>query len=121
MTRGVRLDPRSVAAAAAEMDFRTLSDFGAGQLGVFRSAAGGPSPWEMHPECDELLQVLEGEIELEILPPTGAAERRVVGAGELIVVPQGRWHRQTLRVATVELYLTPGPTEHSTAEDPRAP
>ena len=112
--------PARVVESLEEMTFRTLADFGDGAIGVFWSEAGGPSPWEMHPECDELLHVLEGEIEVEVLPHQGGpAERARVATGEMIVIPRGHWHRQDVLVRTHELYLTPGPTEHSTAEDPR--
>lgn len=74
----------------------------------------------MHPECDELLQVIEGEIDVEILPVDGGSgSTNRVPAGWFIVIPQGCWHRQTLLATTRELYLTPGPTAHSDAPDPR--
>ena len=101
-------DPSAVADGLAEMEFRELARFDAGHAGVFWSEAGGPSPWEMHPDCDEMLHVLEGEIEVEVLP-----------AGSFLVVPRGCWHRQTLLARTKELYLTPGRSLHSTDADPR--
>jgi quercetin dioxygenase-like cupin family protein len=67
-----------------------------------------------------MLHILEGEAEVEILPlDGGAAEKTLVPAGSFIVIPRGCWHRQTLLVRTKELYLTPGATRHSMAEDPR--
>lgn len=112
--------PARVAESLDEMDFRALADFDDGNVGVFWSEAGGPSPWEMHPECDELLHVLEGEIEVEVLPQDGGPPQRArVATGEMIVVPRGCWHRQDLLVRSRELYLTPGPTQHSNAADPR--
>ena len=42
--------------SAKEMEFLRLSEFNSGETGAFWSNAGGPSPWEMHPDCDELLQ-----------------------------------------------------------------
>lgn len=120
MSQAVAHDPLAVSRALAEMEFHDIAPFDDGHAGVFWSGAGGPSPWEMHPECDELLQVLEGAIELEILPnPGGAGTVTRVPAGSLVVVPRGCWHRQTLLEKTRELYLTPGPSLHSHAEDPR--
>ena len=113
-------DPFAIADELAEMEFRTLAPFDDGHAGVFWSEAGGPSPWEMHPECDEMLQVLEGEIEVEVLPQDGSpAETTRVPAGCFCVVPRGCWHRQNLLARTKELYLTPGSSLHSTADDPR--
>lgn len=113
-------NPSDVADSISEMEFRRLADFDAGHAGVFWSDAGGPSPWEMHPDCDEMLHVLAGEIEVEVLPAEGGTGSKTrVPAGCFFVVPRGCWHRQLLVERTKELYLTPGATLHSTAEDPR--
>jgi mannose-6-phosphate isomerase-like protein (cupin superfamily) len=113
-------DPSAVADSLAEMDFRQLARFDAGHAGVFWSEAGGPSPWEMHPDCDEMLQVLEGEIEVEVLPEDGGAGvKTLVAAGSFLVMPRGCWHRQNLLARTKELYLTPGRSLQSTASDQR--
>jgi quercetin dioxygenase-like cupin family protein len=115
-------DPGAVADGLPEMEFRELARFDAGHAGVFWSEAGGPSPWEMHPDCDEMLQVLEGEIEVEVLPADGGAGIKTrVPAGSFLVVPRGCWHRQNLLARTKEFYLTPGRSLHSTAKDPRRP
>ena len=114
------LAPSVIANDLAEMEFRELAPFDGGHAGVFWSDAGGPSPWEMHPECDEMLQVLEGEIQVEVLPHDGSpGETTRVPAGSFVVVPRGCWHRQSLLARSVELYLTPGPSLHSSADDPR--
>lgn len=114
------INPLRVAKDLAEMEFRELATFNAGQVGVFWSEAGGPSPWEMHPDCHEMLQVLEGEIEVEVLPADGGQGLKTrVPAGCFCVIPQGCWHRQWLLERSNELYLTPGSTRHSNAEDPR--
>jgi len=121
MTTSLRsIRPAAVADSLEEMEFRTLADFDNGQLGVFWSEGGGTSPWEMHPDCDELLQILEGAIDVEILPLAGGPGERVeVREGGMFVVPRGCWHRQTMLARTKELYLTPGRTLHSTDDDPR--
>ena len=112
--------PLAVASAIAEMEFRKLADFNSGHVGVFWSEQGGPSPWELHPDCNEMLQILEGEIEVEVLPEDGGPAARVrVVQGSFVVIPQGCWHRQTMLVRTKELYLTPGRTEMSFKADPR--
>ncbi len=40
-------------------------------------------------------------------------------AGMLTVVPQGCWHRFHAPHGVTLLTVTPQPTDHSTAEDPR--
>lgn len=113
--------PLEMADEVGEMEFRSLAAFNDGHAGVFWSEAGGPSPWEMHPECDELLHVLEGEIEVEVLPSDGGESIRTrVCARAMLVVPRGCWHRQKMIARTKEFYLTPGPTLHSDAADPRS-
>jgi quercetin dioxygenase-like cupin family protein len=113
-------NPSDIADQSDEMDFRDLASFDEGGGGVFWSSEGGPSPWEMHPDCDELLHVIEGEIDVEILP-TGNGEGTVatVKAGWFLVVPRGCWHRQYIRSRSKEFYLTPGQTLHSHSADPR--
>jgi mannose-6-phosphate isomerase-like protein (cupin superfamily) len=113
-------DPKAVAGTLAEMEFRTLTRFDAGAAGVFWSEGGGPSPWEMHPDCDEMLQILEGAIAVEVLPSEGGPGVTArVNAGSFLIVPRGCWHRQTMFGRTTELYLTPGRSLQSFADDPR--
>ena len=113
-------NPRETAQDVGEMEFKALCDFNEGGGGVFWSSAGGRSPWEMHPDCDELLHVVEGEIEVEVLPQDGSEGfRATVQAGSYLVVPRGCWHRQQLKQTSTEFYLTPGRTLHSHSEDPR--
>jgi len=113
-------DPIAISDELAEMEFHNLTSFNEGGAGVFWSEPGGPSPWEMHPDCDEMLQVLDGEIEVEVLPSGGGTETKVkVRSGTFVVVPRGCWHRQRILAKTKEFYLTPGQTLRSSSEDPR--
>lgn len=107
---------------AGEMEFLELQCFDAGGTGAFWSEAGITSPWEMHPECDELVHIIEGKIEIEILPNDSTDSAMVVlAAGSFIVVPKGCWHRQRILERVKEFYVTPGPTLHSHTPDPRIP
>jgi quercetin dioxygenase-like cupin family protein len=102
----------------AEVEFRRLASFNGGEVGVFW-ASSGVSPWERHPDDDEFLQVIEGVVDIEVL----GDEREIttVEAGSIFVVPRGRWHRHRHRGPVKELYLTPGRSEMSFADDPREP
>ena len=114
------IDPAAIAGTLAEMEFRELAKFDEGHAGVFWSEGGGPSPWEMHPDCDEMLQILAGEIEVEVLPHDGGPGMMTnVGVGKFIVIPRGHWHRQTMLSRTQEFFLTPGASVHSASDDPR--
>jgi mannose-6-phosphate isomerase-like protein (cupin superfamily) len=86
-------------------------------VGVMRFA--GDTPWERHPDGDELLHVLDGEIDLTVLTDDGP--RRVpIGAGEVFVCPRGLWHRQRATVAATILFATATATSKASwAEDPR--
>lgn len=111
-------DIRATVAGLPEMEFHQIAPFNRGQLGVFWCSAG-TSPWERHPEDEELLQVIEGEVDIEVLTDEGPVVT-TVHAGSLFVVPRGLWHRHRVSTKLTELYLTPGPSEMSTADDPRA-
>lgn len=110
-------DLREILATLPEMEFKQLARFNEGGVGVFWSS-DGTSPWEMHPDDDELLQILEGEVLVTVLTDDGPVET-LVGAGGCFVVPRNHWHKQELRGKVLELYVTPGRSLHSTAEDPR--
>src|SRR5262245_46915323 len=60
-------------------------------LGV--TAFSGETPWERHPDGDELLFILEGAVQVTVLTDDGP-HRETVSAGSLFVVPRGLWHRQ---------------------------
>jgi len=111
-------DIRSVLASLPVMKFHEFAKFNRGTVGIFRAGAG-TSPWELHPDDDELLHVLECEVDIIVLTDEGPVTANVA-AGSLFVVPRGHWHRHRVRESLVELYVTPGATRHSTADDPRA-
>jgi len=104
--------PEAEVAAA----FATLAAFGDGAL--FAGSFSGASQWERHPKGDELVHVLKGATTLTILSDD---DRTVLDmtAGMLTVVPQGRWHRFHAPGGVTVLTVTPQPTDHSSAEDPR--
>ena len=96
--------------------FATLAELGDG--GVFAGSFEGESPWERHTKGDELVHVLAGETRLTLLTEDGPQEL-VMTSGMLTVVPQGTWHRFQAPDGVTVLTVTPQPTDHSTAEDPR--
>jgi mannose-6-phosphate isomerase-like protein (cupin superfamily) len=65
--------------------------------------------WEMHPEQDELLYLLEGEIDVFLSPdPEGPLEEaRHFRQGEACLIPKGMWHRQVVVSPCKVLFLTP--------------
>ncbi len=102
---------------AAIAAVRFLGDFNTCAVGLARFS--GHTPWERHPD-DELLHVLAGTVEVEILPAEGAAHRATLGVGELLVVPATLWHRQVARDEVTLLFVTSRDDNAvSTADDPR--
>ena len=100
----------------AAKSFATLAPFGDGA--VFAGSFEGNSEWERHRQGDELVQVLDGETELTLLTDDGE-QTMTLKAGMLIVVPRGCWHRFEAPNGVTLMTVTPLPTDHSTAEDPR--
>ena len=104
--------------AEEDAAFATLAQCGNG--GVFAGSFSGESPWERHPNGDELVHVLDGKTTLTIMTAEGP-ERFQMSGNTMIVVPQGHWHRFKAPEGVTLMTVTPQPTEHSAAEDPRAP
>lgn len=82
----------------------------AGVIPVYRDFA-----WEMHPDGDELLYVIQGAITV-VLEREGGEDVSEVDTGKMFVVPRGVWHRVRVRTPGKLLFCTPGPrTEHRSA------
>ena len=112
------LDVRAdTTAAQAESAVQPLDELNGSMLGLVRFA--GLTPWEIHPDGDELLHVLEGEVEVTVLRDEGPV-RATLRPGSVFVVGKNLWHRQQARPAVALLFATPASrTDHSWAEDPR--
>lgn len=103
--------------AEADAAVRRLAAFGVCTLGVMRYA--GLTPWERHPDGDELLHVLDGEVDVTVLADRGPTDV-TLRAGSVFVCPRGLWHRQRPRPSVTMLFGTPSDTTQvSFADDPR--
>ncbi len=60
-------------------------------VGVYAGATDWPS-WEMHPQGDEVLVLLEGELTM-LFEREAGEEPHPMRAGATLVVPAGVWHR----------------------------
>lgn len=123
-------DLRGAAAALAELrvtpdtppedslsSLHRLGRFNQCLLGLVRFS--GLTPWERHPDGDELLQVLDGAVDVTLLTDDGTVER-TLASGSVFIVPSGLWHRQRPHAAVTLMFATPSQnTEHSWTEDPR--
>lgn len=95
--------------------FAVLADTTQG--GVFAGSFSGESPWERHPNGDELVNVIKGRTTLTILKDSEEHTLDLSG-GMMTVVPQGCWHKFDAPNGVSVMTLTPQPTDHS-ANDPR--
>ena len=69
----------------------------------------GPWPtWEVHPEGDEFVYLIEGDTDFVL--KLGAEEQtlRVNTPGSYVVVPKGVWHTARPHMRTKMLFFTPG-------------
>jgi uncharacterized protein YjlB len=73
----------------------------------------GESPWEMHPEGEELIAVLDGSVDF-ILESGDGLQTVTVAAGEVLVIPRGTWHCHVCHGQVRSLGATSGRTEHRT-------
>jgi uncharacterized cupin superfamily protein len=108
--------PPSFVTPDGKASFWIGDPFNGGMISVGRFS--GQSPWERHPDGDELVHVLEGEVEITVLTAEGP-DQTTVAAGSVFIVPKGHWHRQLARQSVTQFGATVGATEHSDAEDPR--
>jgi mannose-6-phosphate isomerase-like protein (cupin superfamily) len=94
------LQPPFVKAELAQLDGRILATFP-----IAGPADAHTGTWEMHPEADEVLFMLAGDLGVEFAhgPHRSVTE---VKRGEGIVVPRGAWHRLHFRVPGLLMALT---------------
>lgn len=60
-------------------------------VGAYTSTADWPH-WEMHPEGEEILFLLDGEMTL-VLDDQGREKRVAFEPGRAFIIPRGIWHR----------------------------
>jgi quercetin dioxygenase-like cupin family protein len=94
-----------------------LGSFGEWQLGAMHYT--GQTPWERHPDADELLYAIDGEVDITVMTDDGPVER-TLRKGSIFVCPQGLWHRQNAHNAKVLYGTVIKTSEISFAEDPRS-
>ena len=90
--------------------FAKLSDYRDGA--VFIGHYAGQSEWERHSQGDEIVFVVEGATTLILLDSKGE-HPNLMGAGDLLVVPQNQWHRFVTPDGVKIMSVTPQPTDHS--------
>lgn len=104
-------------AAEPEGTFLDLVPFNGSTVGSCNITGESPF-WEMHPDTDEFFYIIEGVVHFELLEESGAIQY-TASAGMVFSVPQGIWHKPSSPNGVKFIYITPGQTLHSDAEDPR--
>lgn len=111
---------RSPLSTAAERQgaFARLAEYRDG--GIFAAKFSGASPWERHPQGDELVQVVDGATTIHLMTADGPRSL-ALNAGMAVIVPQGTWHRFEAPDGVTLMTATPQPTEHLEVDvaDPR--
>jgi len=59
---------------------------------IFTAKFSGNSPWERHPNGDEIVQIAEGATILHVMADNGP-QSFALKAGMVAIVPQNTWHR----------------------------
>ncbi|MBT5433844.1 MAG: cupin domain-containing protein [Alphaproteobacteria bacterium] len=86
---------------------------------VFLGSFNGNAGWERHMKGDELVHVMAGSTEFDIIVE-GEKQTLNLDAGMLVVVPRACWHRFRSEAGVTVLTATPQHDEiHTFVEDPR--
>ncbi len=91
--------------------FEELGEFGtfAGRLLISRFDFDQPwATWEMHPEGDEFVYLLWGDVDFVLRLAEGDKTIRVNEPGSYVMVPKGTWHTAHPNAPTSMLFVTPG-------------
>ena len=83
--------------------------------------SSGTDHWERHLTGDELIHVLDGSANLEIVCDDGPPKAFPLRAGTIAVIPQGAWHRFHSPEGFTQMAVTPFPGEtiELDVDDPR--
>ncbi len=99
--------------------FATLGTGDFRDCGVFLGSFDGNAGWERHMKGDELVQVIAGSTEFDIIVDD-EKQTLALSPGMLVVVPQACWHRFRSKDGVTVLTATPRNDEHHTfVDDPR--
>ena len=75
-------------------------------LGIVEMSSSAPHGGEIHPDGDEFLYVITGQIRVT---SDNSPQPVVLGAGESCIVRANEWHKVDILSPTQLLHLTPGP------------
>ena len=112
--RGEHTTEDDVVAAFVELGSGDFVD-----AGIFLGSFDGNAGWERHMKGEELVQVVAGSTEFDIILDDDK-QTLELSAGMLLVVPRGCWHRFRSQDGVTVLTATPrNDEEHMFVDDPR--
>lgn len=84
---------------------RRVLEFGDGQLITRMTTSENWQSWEMHPNGDEFITQVSGEMELIL---EGYDDPVRLSPGSFVVVPKGCWHSANVIIPGDAIYVTNG-------------
>jgi quercetin dioxygenase-like cupin family protein len=76
-------------------------------FGVASMTENSPHDGEMHPDGDEVLYLIDGQV--RVMLETDPVQELELNPGDGMIVPKGVWHRVDILEPSRIVYLTPGP------------
>jgi mannose-6-phosphate isomerase-like protein (cupin superfamily) len=80
--------------------------------GIFVGHWAGTTEWERHGAGEEIVMVIDGDTTI-YFSTDGGEQAADLRAGQLVIVPQGTWHRFETPNRVTLLSVTPQPTDHT--------
>jgi len=97
-------------------------DLAAGRFGAFdRLVAHGGyeadwAHWEMHPQGEEFVMLIEGEVEMLLERDGENSSEHLTQSGAYVLIPRGTWHTARVHRPSRMLFITAGAgTQHRPA------
>jgi len=94
---------------------KILSNFNKCMVGM--ASFSGLTPWERHQE-DELLQIMEGEVDVTILADNEVC-KTTLKKDSIFIVPRGLWHNQSSPQGVTLIFITSQQGNETSGQDPR--
>lgn len=102
-----------------ELDAR-YGDFAGRSLISCHSFEDDWPAWEVHPNGDEFVVLLSGDVDMVLAGEDGDETRRLSQPGAFVIVPRGVWHTARVRKPATMLFVTPGQGTENRPEPDRA-
>ncbi len=84
------------------------ADFAGHELIACHSFDSDWPTWEIHPNGDEIVVLLEGEATFVLQVGDDTSELSLARPGEYVVVPRNTWHTAKIAGTAKMLFITPG-------------